>query len=63
MDNNSVHIGLISCGVMDWIDLAQDRNQWRVLLNEVMTLRISWNAGNPLSSCTTGGFMKLVNYY
>jgi hypothetical protein len=26
------------CG-MDWIDLAQDRDQWRVLLNTVMNLR------------------------
>jgi len=21
------------CGVMDWIDLAQDRDTWRVLVN------------------------------
>jgi hypothetical protein len=25
---------------MDWIDLAQDRNQWRVLVNTVMNLRV-----------------------
>jgi hypothetical protein len=25
--------------VMDWIDLAQDRDQWRVLVNTVMNLR------------------------
>jgi hypothetical protein len=25
---------------MDWIDLAQDRDQWRVLVNTVMTLRV-----------------------
>jgi hypothetical protein len=24
---------------MDWIDLAQDRDQWRALLNTVMSLR------------------------
>jgi hypothetical protein len=23
---------------MDWIDLAQDRDQWRVLVNTVMNL-------------------------
>jgi hypothetical protein len=28
------------CG-MDWIDLAQDRDQWRVLVNTVMNLRVS----------------------
>jgi hypothetical protein len=25
---------------MDWIDLAQDRNQWRALVNTVMKLRV-----------------------
>jgi hypothetical protein len=26
---------------MDWIDLAQDRDQWRGLVNTVMNLRVS----------------------
>jgi hypothetical protein len=26
---------------MDWIDLAQNRDQWRALVNTVMNLRIS----------------------
>jgi hypothetical protein len=26
-------------GAMDWIHLAQDRNQWRALVNTVMNLR------------------------
>jgi hypothetical protein len=37
---------------MDWIDLAQDRDQWRALVN----LRVPQNAGKFLSSCTIGGF-------
>jgi hypothetical protein len=28
-------------GGMDWIDLAQDRDRWRVLVNEVMSVRVS----------------------
>jgi hypothetical protein len=27
-------------GGMDWIDLAQERDQWRALVNTVMNLRI-----------------------
>jgi hypothetical protein len=27
-------------GNMDWIDLAQDRDRWRALVNAVMNLRI-----------------------
>jgi hypothetical protein len=43
---------------MDWIDLAQDRYQWRALVNTVMNLRVSYNFGKFLSSCTTGGFSR-----
>jgi hypothetical protein len=43
---------------MDWIDLAQDRDQRRALVNTVMNLRVPRNAGNFLSSCTNGSFSR-----
>jgi hypothetical protein len=30
----------IGWDVMDWMDLAQDRDLWRVLVNTVMNLRV-----------------------
>ena len=30
----------VGCGVMDWIDLVQDRDRWRVLVNMVMNIRV-----------------------
>jgi hypothetical protein len=30
----------VGCEIMDWIDLAQDRDRWRVLVNVIMNLLV-----------------------
>jgi hypothetical protein len=37
-DNIEMDLREIGWGAMDWIDLAQDRDQWRALVNTVMNL-------------------------
>jgi hypothetical protein len=40
MNNVRMDLREIGWDGMDWIDLAQDRDQWRALVNTVMNLRV-----------------------
>jgi hypothetical protein len=39
-DNIKMNTRDIGWSDMDWIDLTQDRDQWRALVNTVMNLRV-----------------------
>ena len=39
-DNIKMDLKEVGCEGMDWIDLAQDRDRWRVLANAVMNLGV-----------------------
>jgi hypothetical protein len=39
-DKIKMDLGEKGFGDVDWIDLAQDRDRWRALVNTVMSLRV-----------------------
>jgi hypothetical protein len=47
-DNIKMDLREVGCGGMDWIDLVQDKDRWGAVVNVVMNLRVSLNAGNFL---------------
>jgi len=39
-DNIKIDLRKVGCVAMDWIDVAEDRDRWRALVNAVMNLQV-----------------------
>jgi hypothetical protein len=58
VDNIKMDLREMGWGGMDWIDLAQDRDQWWALVNTVINLLVPKNVWKFLRSCIIGGFSR-----
>jgi hypothetical protein len=53
----------IGCGGMDWIDLAQDRDGLKAVVNTVMNIQVPYITGKFFNNCTTGDFSRCAQLH
>jgi hypothetical protein len=58
-DNIKMDLQELGCAGIEWTELAQDRERWRVLANAIMNLWVPQNAGNFLTSCKPVSFTRM----
>jgi hypothetical protein len=57
-ENIKLYLKEIMYENVDWIHLAQDRNQYQALQNITVKLRVPQNMDNFLTSVATVGFLR-----
>jgi hypothetical protein len=56
-------LGEIGWGGVDWIALAQNRDQWRALVNAIMNILVPEIAGKVSSGLTTDGLSSSAHQF
>jgi hypothetical protein len=57
-DNIKIDFQEVGCGVIDWIELALDRDRWWALVNVLRKPWVPNNAGNITTTCEQVSFSR-----